>query len=119
MLKLDGPDDPGLKEGPSEGVYIHGLFLEGCAWSKKENKLIDSAPKQLFAMLPIMYVTAALSSEVKGNKNQYNSPCYRNKKRGMPTCHANSTANAMHTHAYKSAICTPVACGTDGCINPS
>ena len=86
VLKLDGIDDPGLKEGPNEGAYIHGLFLEGCAWSKKENKLVDSAPKQLFAALPIIYVTAALSSEVKGSKNQYSCPVYKNKKRGMLTC---------------------------------
>jgi len=83
VLKLDGLDDPGLKEGPNEGVYIHGLFLEGCAWSKKENKLVDSAPKQLFAALPIMFVTAVLSAETKGGKNNYSCPVYKNKKRGL------------------------------------
>ena len=39
------------------GVYIYGLFLEGCAWSNKDGKLVDSEPKKLFHPLPVVYVT--------------------------------------------------------------
>ena len=104
VLKLDGLDDPGLKEGPNEGVYIHGLFLEGCAWSKKENKLVDSAPKQLFAALPIMFVTAVLSAETKGGKNNYSCPVYKNKKRGIPT--RNTILPRAQISVQKRSICT-------------
>jgi len=39
--------DDGRIEGktlaaPAEGVFIHGLFLEGAAWSKVEQKLEES-----------------------------------------------------------------------------
>lgn len=46
-----------LREPPSEGVYIYGLFLDGCAWSNKEGKLTDSEPKKLYHPLPVMLVT--------------------------------------------------------------
>jgi hypothetical protein len=26
-------------------VYVYGLFLDGCAWSGRENKLVDLEPK--------------------------------------------------------------------------
>jgi hypothetical protein len=46
-----------LKESPSEGVYIYGLYLDGCSWSGRENKLVDSDPKKLYHPLPVLYVT--------------------------------------------------------------
>lgn len=46
-----------LKESPAEGVYIYGLFLDGCAWSGRENKLVEPEPKKLYHPLPVLYVT--------------------------------------------------------------
>jgi len=43
---------------PQEGVYIHGLFLEGAGWNKGEKRLEDSQPKELFYQFPIIWVTA-------------------------------------------------------------
>ena len=39
---------------------MHGLFLDGCAWSAKENRLVDAEPKKLFHPLPVLYITAVL-----------------------------------------------------------
>jgi len=55
--------DDGRIEGrtltaPPEGVFIHGLYLEGAAWSKVEQKLEDSQPKVLFTAFPILMVSA-------------------------------------------------------------
>ncbi len=47
------PGEDGRIEGkqitaPAEGVFIHGLFLEGAGWSKAEKRLEDSQPKELY-----------------------------------------------------------------------
>lgn len=49
-----------LREAPQEGVYIYGLYLDGCGWSTKEGKLVDSEPKRLYHLLPVMLVTGVL-----------------------------------------------------------
>ena len=56
-----------IKESPAEGVYIHGLYLDGCAWSGRENKLVDAEPKRLFNPLPVLYVTGVLVSGLSGH----------------------------------------------------
>jgi len=43
---------------PNEGVYIHGLYLEGSGWNRLEKRLEDSAPKELYYQFPILHVTA-------------------------------------------------------------
>jgi dynein heavy chain len=43
-----------VKDAPSEGVYIHGLFLDGAAWSNRDMRLVDQPPKVLFHALPIL-----------------------------------------------------------------
>jgi dynein heavy chain len=43
---------------PSDGVLIHGLFLEGAGWNKTDRRLDDSEPKVLFTPFPVMIVTA-------------------------------------------------------------
>ena len=53
-------DAEGLKDAPGEGVFVHGLFLDGCAWSNRENRLVDAEPKKLFHALPVLYITGIL-----------------------------------------------------------
>jgi dynein heavy chain len=43
---------------PSDGVLIHGLFLEGAGWHKTDKRLDESEPKILFTPFPVMHVTA-------------------------------------------------------------
>jgi Dynein heavy chain C-terminal domain len=47
-----------VRSPPQEGVYIHGLFIDGAAWSKSEGCLVESMPKVLFTSLPVMLVSA-------------------------------------------------------------
>ncbi|XP_041488031.1 dynein heavy chain 5, axonemal [Microtus oregoni] len=43
---------------PSEGVYVYGLYLEGAGWDKRNMKLIESKPKVLFELMPVIRIYA-------------------------------------------------------------
>jgi len=72
---------------PGEGVYIHGLYLEGCAWSKQEGNLIESEPKKLFVPLPVLLVSGNVKDSEKRVRKEmhpagpYECPCYKYPKR--------------------------------------
>jgi len=78
VTKMEAED---VKDHPPEGIYIQGLYLDGCAWSKKENKLVDSAPKQLFAPLPVLHLNGVLKTNDKYDYATYVCPLYISKKR--------------------------------------
>ena len=69
-----------LKDEPKEGVYVYGLFLEGCRWDGKMNCLVDSEPKKLLTPLPVLYVTGVQQKD-KPTKNVFEAPTYKVKKR--------------------------------------
>jgi len=65
-----------IKSSPEDGVYIRGLFLEGCRWSFEENSLTDSIPKQLYTPLPIIHLDPVKDrDEVK--EGIYRCPVYK------------------------------------------
>lgn len=72
VLKEVIAGDDGKIEGkqinpPAEGVYIHGLFLEGAGWNRLERRLEESNPKELYYQFPILHVSA-ISTAVDKDK---------------------------------------------------
>ena len=68
------------KDLSSEGVYIYGLYLEGCKWSKEG--LQDSTEKKMIYNLNILHVTAVSTNSKKGldqekKDSAYNCPVYK------------------------------------------
>lgn len=49
---------------PTEGVYVHGLYLEGAGWDKRNMKLIESKPKVLFELMPVIRIYAENNSKL-------------------------------------------------------
>ena len=47
-----------IHDAPPEGVYIHGLFLEGASLDRKSGKLVESKAKILFEQMPVIYMYA-------------------------------------------------------------
>jgi dynein heavy chain len=79
----DIPSAEKVKEPPREGVYLTGLFLDGATWSASEASLVESQPKQLFASLPVVHVTAVTKTQQRsmvgnyGPFGGYECPFYR------------------------------------------
>jgi dynein heavy chain len=40
-------------ENPSEGVHLHGLFLQGASWDLRNQKLVDLPPNLMSVPLPV------------------------------------------------------------------
>ena len=67
-----------INKMPPEGVYIHGLFLEGASLDKRMGKLVESRAKTLYEAMPVIYIYALNS--VGGpprDTKLYSSPIYR------------------------------------------
>jgi dynein heavy chain len=69
-----------VKNQPDEGIYVHGLSLEGAAWSRAEATLAESEPKILYTDLPVLYITAARKTKV--DPRIYDCPIYKYSDRG-------------------------------------
>jgi len=48
---------------PQEGVYVYGLYLEGAAWDKRNQRLVESKSKVLFELMPIILIDAVQGSK--------------------------------------------------------
>ena len=42
-----------ISSPPKEGVYVHGMYLEGARWDEKLGTLDESRPKQLLYKMPV------------------------------------------------------------------
>ncbi|XP_015212531.2 dynein axonemal heavy chain 5 isoform X1 [Lepisosteus oculatus] len=64
-----------ITQPPTEGVYVYGLYLEGAGWDRRNCKLIESKPKALFEMMPVIRIYA----ENNGLKDPrlYTCPIYK------------------------------------------
>jgi len=61
------------------GVYIHGLFLDGASWDRRNAKLMEPSPKVLYPPLPVVHVYA--NTERRHAHNVYECPVYKKPRR--------------------------------------
>ncbi|XP_022239106.1 dynein heavy chain 8, axonemal-like [Limulus polyphemus] len=69
-----------ISSPPQEGVYVHGLFLDGAGWDRKNCKITESLPKMLFTSLPVVHIYAITSTAPK-DQCLYQCPVYKKPKR--------------------------------------
>ncbi|XP_041986842.1 dynein axonemal heavy chain 5 [Aricia agestis] len=69
-----------LHDGPAEGVYVYGLFLEGASLDRKSGKLIESKPKVLYEQMPVIYIFSINTTAGK-DPRLYECPIYRKPQR--------------------------------------
>ena len=72
-----------IKLPPSNGVYIHGLVLDGASWGTNEHTLVECVPKILRFNMPILNVTCVTTIQKRNKTGEYGPygayecPCYR------------------------------------------
>jgi len=68
------------KDAPKSGVYVHGLYLDGAGWNRKELKLKEAANKVLYTLMPVIRIYANNVFESKGVR-LYECPVYKKANR--------------------------------------
>nr|XP_037867096.1 dynein heavy chain 8, axonemal isoform X3 [Bombyx mori] len=69
-----------IKAPPPEGVFIHGVFLDGAGWDRRNMRLTESILKVLYTPVPVIHVYAINSTAPKDPK-LYQCPVYKKPRR--------------------------------------
>lgn len=69
-----------IKEMPTSGVNIHGLFLQGAKWDWHRERLEESDPGVLFSDMPVIWLEP-ITLEIEDKKLAYQSPMYKTSTR--------------------------------------
>jgi dynein heavy chain, axonemal len=72
----DDLDWESVVQGPEDGAYVRGLFLEGARWSTAARGLDDSKPKQLYTPLPVLHLRP-VRDRVNPDSGVYRCPVYK------------------------------------------
>ncbi|XP_034028529.1 dynein heavy chain 12, axonemal [Thalassophryne amazonica] len=76
ILPIDESDT-----SPEDGVYTHGLFLDGARWDKASGVLADQHPKVLFDLMPIIWIKPTQKKNTDQDQSLYVCPLYKTSER--------------------------------------
>ena len=82
---------------PAEGIYIYGLYLEGAAWDRRGNKLIETPSKDLFCQMPIVHIYAVNNAVKREDNKFYTCPIYKKPTRTSLTYVASVELRTTYT----------------------
>lgn len=90
------PDSKEITEGPEDGAYINGYFLEGARFCQESLFLEESLPKVLFSEGPTLFLRPVLVEDLENDGDFYECPLYRTgDRRGVLMTTGHSTNFVM------------------------
>jgi dynein heavy chain len=78
VISNEGKTD--LTKAPEDGVYIHGLYVEGCRWDERKEALEESQPKILFTQMKSIWVLPKKKDDIDYG-HSYMCPVYKTARR--------------------------------------
>lgn len=73
-------DDSQIRDHPKSGVYVHGLYLDGAGWSRRNMAITEATNKVLYTLMPVIRIYASNVEDPNASK-QYDSPVYKKANR--------------------------------------
>ncbi|GCC21887.1 hypothetical protein chiPu_0000269 [Chiloscyllium punctatum] len=67
-------------KSPSDGAYIHGVFLDGARWDREKGLMAEQFPKVLFDLMPVIWIKPNKRTLFK-TSNDYVCPVYKTSER--------------------------------------
>jgi dynein heavy chain len=75
-FNMEDTEDPTEIEGaPEEGIYLHGLFMDGCAWDFQEGCLCDQEFGTMYVRAPVINFVPWRNKTL--NAEKYACPLYK------------------------------------------
>ncbi|XP_017386886.1 dynein heavy chain 9, axonemal isoform X2 [Cebus imitator] len=70
-----------FRSPPREGVYVHGLFMEGARWDTQAGIITEAKLKDLTPPMPVMFIKA-IPADKQDCRSVYCCPVYKTSQRG-------------------------------------
>ena len=70
-----------ISDAPDDGVFVHGLFLEGAQWDLQAGHLIDAAHGAMHSELPIVHFSPTQNTSDSISEGIYKCPLYKTSTR--------------------------------------
>ncbi|KAK7201222.1 dynein heavy chain [Novymonas esmeraldas] len=79
VTRYELPED--IEDAVENGVYIHGVFVEGAGFSLERGTLVESKPGELYKPMPVIHLEPVRLSEVTATADTYACPLYKTSAR--------------------------------------